>query len=1189
MKYVTESVSDTAQILALSSKGASDLALETVNAEAELARAQIAFNGSPNSDAAKQSIESAKTSLNAAKSALAENVPKLLGSISNQVNAVISEKGALTGTNDQRLDQVRANISGSLEGLGAAMTAAGRTAEQQAKTYLALEKSIINGIDSAQKQEAIQNALIAAKEAELNLILQFNGALTGLVEAGRIFADTQTNASRVIASSSGSYQASLIAFGTTFDDISNVGNKAEFSKIASAAAGPLGSAGKELADQVINSAETIKRLRIGLNAQLLENVKSGSSLGGTSGIGNIENSLRAILGKNSTDGADLFDSLSPGLRKVLTSTIQATGGEGAITQDTVNNIIENFKTNAAQYAEVLKASANLQNDYLGQYNDVSKAEIDARNKYTVLQEGYVSVQEKGLSRLEKVFNGRLSSSQLTGLNNQRSSFRNTRAQIGLTGTGAKAGDIDGIANRLAAITSRSRDINTQQKSNLDFKQLGELNREQGLLADQSAKLTRELQRLTDQSERASDIMSEIDREQSKREFVANRVEDFVLGTNEQRNSINQVSQGAQIVAQTGTFQSVPEEIRKSVGDFLQQLGDLNPGGFVDNARKNALANDIQSATGLDRGTSFALANKASTSKEDRLINELQVLNQVELKAQAALINAQGQNTQSIANLVPEVQALANVIGNELVEAIKQQNAEIAAQRARSSDVEAATQAKIDAEKSPDAIKAKNEEEARKLAAYQAEAEARIEKQGTRIGEVIVNAIERLLQNVADKADQNANLGQTGRGAPNSQGRGYATGGIVYREGGGSIFKPQGTDTVPAMLTPGEFVVKKSAVDHYGSDTLEKLNNKTLYAAGGGPVGAPIGGAGLLANNSQQIFTKEMMVELYNRFQALSIQSNYVAPEKMVSDINELLTAIDNQNIAKDSRLDKYKAILAANRDRFQKLSGREVNQTGQSRGDIFKRKALEREGKLSRVSPGFRDSNYKEFLRSQQTQTGEANRALRQQRKQDATTRVLGEREQRANENRNSAYKRREFASTFAKGGSVSDTVPAMLTPGEFVVNASAVSKYGNDFMNNINNKVVGYNKGGPVYKAGGGSITSSGSGGSSQMLGIDTSSLQVVFNGFASTLKSNLENLLTQLPQSITSSMKNITETMNNIVQGFNNMKWTMEHNFSGSIAIAGLNVPEMAEMLKGAITNQVVDIVNMKLQAEANKFKQG
>ena len=57
---------------------------------------------------------------------------------------------------------------------------------------------------------------------------------------------------------------------------------------------------------------------------------------------------------------------------------------------------------------------------------------------------------------------------------------------------------------------------------------------------------------------------------------------------------------------------------------------------------------------------------------------------------------------------------------------------------------------------------------------------------------------------------------------------------VYRSMGGLIPKymagggfARGTDTVPAMLTPGEFVVKKFAVDSFGVDNLRDINNGTF--------------------------------------------------------------------------------------------------------------------------------------------------------------------------------------------------------------------------------------------------------------------------------------------------------------------------------------------------------------------------
>jgi hypothetical protein len=58
--------------------------------------------------------------------------------------------------------------------------------------------------------------------------------------------------------------------------------------------------------------------------------------------------------------------------------------------------------------------------------------------------------------------------------------------------------------------------------------------------------------------------------------------------------------------------------------------------------------------------------------------------------------------------------------------------------------------------------------------------------------------------------------------------GFSRGGMVpsYLAQGGFAM---GTDTVPAMLTPGEFVIKKSAVDRIGTSTLNKINR---YAEGG---------------------------------------------------------------------------------------------------------------------------------------------------------------------------------------------------------------------------------------------------------------------------------------------------------------------------------------------------------------------
>lgn len=73
---------------------------------------------------------------------------------------------------------------------------------------------------------------------------------------------------------------------------------------------------------------------------------------------------------------------------------------------------------------------------------------------------------------------------------------------------------------------------------------------------------------------------------------------------------------------------------------------------------------------------------------------------------------------------------------------------------------------------------------------------------------------------------------------------HATGGVHGMHPG----RPKGTDTTPAWLTPGEFVQRKKAVDHYGLPFMNAINSMKFpkYMATGGGVAptAPSGGSGI---------------------------------------------------------------------------------------------------------------------------------------------------------------------------------------------------------------------------------------------------------------------------------------------------------------------------------------------------------
>ena len=57
-------------------------------------------------------------------------------------------------------------------------------------------------------------------------------------------------------------------------------------------------------------------------------------------------------------------------------------------------------------------------------------------------------------------------------------------------------------------------------------------------------------------------------------------------------------------------------------------------------------------------------------------------------------------------------------------------------------------------------------------------------------------------------------------------KGYPMGGLIPYKSEGGFFKSLGSDTVPAMLTPGEYVVRRPAVKEFGVKNLEDINRGT---------------------------------------------------------------------------------------------------------------------------------------------------------------------------------------------------------------------------------------------------------------------------------------------------------------------------------------------------------------------------
>ena len=171
-----------------------------------------------------------------------------------------------------------------------------------------------------------------------------------------------------------------------------------------------------------------------------------------------------------------------------------------------------------------------------------------------------------------------------------------------------------------------------------------------------------------------------------------------------------------------------------------------------------------------------------------------------------------------------------------------------------------------------------------------------------------------------------------------------------------------------------------------------------------------------------------------------------------------------------------------------------------------------------------------------------------------------------------------------AQGGSVpgTDTVPAMLTPGEFVMNKSAVQKHGVGFMKNLNRgRVPGFRRGGLVgtgnvqYKQDGGSVANNGGG----VISLDPSKVQGVLDNFNAQFSASLDNVV--------GVFSGFGDSLQQLVASFNGITMTHNVQVEGLISLGGLNVEAIKEELSTAIGTMVADQVSQTMDRQAKEFK--
>lgn len=587
-----------------------------------------------------------------------------------------------------------------------------------------------------------------------------------------------------------------------------------------------------------------------------------------SGFGNINpEDVNKIIEKTLGAG-NAGGNVGTALKKILMEGIKPKEGDTAAgrlinTEEGRKKVIEQFKEFASKLSETgkgfLKALGDLEEQQAAIYQKIN----ESQQRQLELSLEDVDSYERYLSAVAKARGRELSLADKNALRFEK------QARM----VGGLAGNIDAIGGTLL-----------QARRGLMGGAGGDKG-QQASLAQTANRTEQALKQLANQSERTADTLSEIEKIKAQRENVRDLAKQFAIGTSEQRAQIQKDIQGALQVSQSGTFDTLAEDARSGADAILERFKDLPifQGQTGRQVQNRAIANSVRAAGGNEEIARMIEAD--TSSPEEKLIDELRTIYEEEAKAkqylseqenvlQQALITSLQENAAETARLSDQLaqefanaQANAGVGGNKGGPTVEEIDAKILALEDTILELDGTLWSLTESfnENITALNNVLNTQPLTGLQSLIKDLEGLVKSVKDAMDGVIKNiqdaissAMDYLVKGITNAVDKitayitgklfgdkaessgvkpdagfkpNAGVGgnwkppMAGMGAP----MGRANGGLIYRAKGGSIFQPKGTDTVPAMLTPGEFVIRKSAVDKIGVDNLQAING---YAGGG---------------------------------------------------------------------------------------------------------------------------------------------------------------------------------------------------------------------------------------------------------------------------------------------------------------------------------------------------------------------
>lgn len=365
-------------------------------------------------------------------------------------------------------------------------------------------------------------------------------------------------------------------------------------------------------------------------------------------------------------------------------------------------------------------------------------------------------------------------------------------------------------------------------------------------------------------------------------------------------------------------------------------------------------------------------------------------------------------------------------------------------------------------------------------------------------------------------------------------KGFNTGGVVPGTGN--------RDTVPAMLTPGEFVIRKSSVQSIGAGNLEAMNAKG-YAKGG-----PVEIGGLESTfASSNTYRGKLALAKDKKDKFILGENQFTKNDTIEADIQR--KELDVSDVITKAAPSSNEKRLKLAQD-YNSLSSKERRQGGfwesllRKSGLLTPRSASGLYGGSSPLDGKYTNKRLAEAKRSSVSDKNLLDKRLRHEFKANALVgqKLTGKKDEldlsgvieltpnafqvNLQPFRDAAAKSasKKSAKKRNAGGGISgsDTVPAMLTPGEFVFSKKAAQSIGYSNLSRMNTQgVQGFNKGGPVGFRFGGEVARQNISDSFSREGtalVNTmSKVDDIMNEFV--------NSLTTLPEGVRKSVAQITK----------------------------------------------------------------